>query len=35
MRGAKSSADFVTYRLSGVFQTDKDLERRFFELVRR
>lgn len=35
MRGTKSSADFVTYRLSGVFQTDKDLERRFFELVRR
>jgi len=35
MRGVKSSADFVTYRLSGVFQTDKDLERRFFELVRR
>jgi GTP cyclohydrolase I len=35
MRGVKSVADFVTYRLSGVFQEDKDLERRFFELVRR
>lgn len=35
MRGVRSSADFVTYRLDGLFSTDKDLERRFFELCRR
>lgn len=35
MRGVKSPADFVTYRLNGAFANDKDLERRFFELVRR
>jgi GTP cyclohydrolase I len=35
MRGVKSSADFVTYHLTGDFKIDKDLERRFFELVRR
>lgn len=34
MRGVKSTADFVTYRLAGVFQQDKDLERRFFDLAR-
>lgn len=35
MRGVKSDADFVTYRLDGVFDEDKDLERRFFDLVRK
>ena len=35
MRGVKSDADFVTYRLDGVFNDDKDLERRFFDLVRK
>jgi GTP cyclohydrolase IA len=35
MRGVRSSADFVTYRLDGLFNEDKDLERRFFELARR
>lgn len=34
MRGVRSSADFVTYHLSGVFDSDRDLERRFFELAR-
>lgn len=33
MRGIKSNADFVTYRLDGSFLQDKDLERRFFDLV--
>jgi len=35
MRGVKSAADFVTYKLSGVFETDRDLEHRFFTLARR
>jgi GTP cyclohydrolase I len=35
MRGVRSPADFVTYRMDGVFSTDRDLERRFFELARR
>lgn len=35
MRGIRSGADFVTYRLDGVFSDDKDLERRFFELCRK
>lgn len=35
MRGVKSDADFLTYHLDGVFDTDKDLERRFFDLVRK
>jgi GTP cyclohydrolase I len=35
MRGVKSDADFVTYRLDGLFNEDKDLERRFFDLVRK
>jgi len=35
MRGVRSNADFVTYRLDGLFAQDKDLERRFFELVRK
>jgi GTP cyclohydrolase I len=35
MRGVRSGADFVTYRLDGLFATDRDLERRFFDLVRK
>jgi GTP cyclohydrolase IA len=35
MRGVKSDADFITYRLDGLFLQDKDLERRFFDLVKR
>jgi GTP cyclohydrolase I len=35
MRGVRSEADFVTYRLDGIFNEDKDLERRFFDLVRK
>lgn len=35
MRGVRSDADFVTYRLDGTFVQDKDLERRFFDLVRK
>lgn len=35
MRGIRSDADFVTYRLDGMFDQDKDLERRFFDLVRK
>lgn len=35
MRGVRSGADFVTYKLAGVFLTDRDLERRFFDLARR
>lgn len=35
MRGVKSDADFVTYRLDGVFDEDKDLARRFFDFVRK
>jgi len=35
MRGAKSDADFVTYRLDGAFETDDLLARRFFDLVRK
>lgn len=35
MRGIKSTADFVTYKLDGDFLTDKDLERRFFDLTRK
>jgi GTP cyclohydrolase IA len=35
MRGVRSDADFVTYRLDGLFVQDKDLERRFFDLVRK
>lgn len=34
MRGVRSTADFVTYRLDGLFDSDKNLEHRFFELVR-
>jgi len=34
MRGVRSTADFLTYRLDGTFLQDKDLERRFFELVK-
>lgn len=34
MRGIRSSADFVTYRLDGMFGTDRDLEHRFFELAK-
>jgi len=35
MRGIKSHADLVTYRLDGLFDSDKELERRFFDLVRK
>lgn len=35
MRGIKSDADFVTYRLDGQFLQDRELERRFFDLVRK
>jgi len=35
MRGVKSAADFITYRLNGVFETDSALEQRFFSLARR
>ena len=35
MRGIRSNADFVTYRLDGVFTTVPALESRFFELARR
>lgn len=33
IRGVKSRADFVTYRLDGAFREDKELEQRFFHLV--
>lgn len=35
MRGVRSTADFVTYRLDGLFKDDLNLERRFFELAMR
>lgn len=35
MRGVKSSADFVTYKLTGVFAEDSLLENRFFTLANR
>lgn len=35
MRGVHTDADLVTYRLDGVFKEDKDLERRFFDLMRK
>ena len=35
IRGVKTSAHFFTYHLSGVFKTEPEMERRFFELVRR
>jgi GTP cyclohydrolase I len=35
MRGVKSSADFVTYKLGGVFESDSSLEQRFFTLAQR
>lgn len=34
IRGVKSHGDITTYKLAGEFDTDKDLGRRFFELVR-
>jgi GTP cyclohydrolase IA len=35
VRGVKSDGRFTTYRLSGVFKDDAELERRFFELAKR
>lgn len=35
MRGVKSTGDFVTYKLAGAFETEPELSRRFFELIRR
>lgn len=34
IRGVKSRADFVTYKLDGLFKEDKALEERFFQLTR-
>ena len=33
LRGVRSPAAFVTYRLDGLFQSDRDLEHRFFALA--
>jgi GTP cyclohydrolase I len=35
IRGVRSDADFITYKLAGDFATDRDLEKRFFDLTRR
>lgn len=35
MRGIRSEADFITYKLDGAFLQDKNLENRFFNLVRK
>lgn len=35
VRGVKSDGRFTTYRLSGVFKDDSELESRFFQLARR
>lgn len=35
VRGVRSEGRFTTYRLSGVFKDDAELERRFFELAKR
>lgn len=35
MRGVRSDADFLTYRLNGIFNEDRELERRFFQLARK
>lgn len=35
IRGVRSDAWFVTYRLEGFFQNDERLEQRFFDLARR
>lgn len=35
IRGVKSDAEFTTYKLRGAFETNQQLENRFFELARR
>lgn len=35
IRGVRSDAEFVTYRLDGVFREQPELEERFFQLARR
>lgn len=35
IRGVRSNAEFVTYRLEGVFREQPELEERFFQLARR
>jgi GTP cyclohydrolase I len=35
IRGVRSSAEFVTYRLDGVFRDQPELEERFFQLAKR
>jgi GTP cyclohydrolase I len=34
IRGVHSEAEFITYRLEGVFKDDPDMEYRFFDLAR-
>lgn len=34
IRGIKSDATFITYRLDGVFKQEPELEERFFQLIR-
>jgi GTP cyclohydrolase I len=35
IRGVRSDAEFVTYRLDGIFREQPELEERFFQLARR
>jgi GTP cyclohydrolase IA len=35
IRGVKSEAEFITYKLDGVFREQPELEERFFQLARR
>lgn len=35
IRGVRSDAEFVTYRMDGVFREQPELEERFFQLARR